>query len=790
MLLAPIVKNQKGEHKILIQNLIKQGFVRALVNDMVVHLDEIGELEKNKKHTIDAVIDRFTIKKEIEPRLIESLSACLEIGDGVAKVVEIDNYKNSHMLSSKYACSECGHSLGVLDPVLFSFNNPAGACVKCSGLGVEQLFSEKLIVRNENLSINQGVLIGWGPDQIYSFSMLKAVANHCGVDLDMPYVDIDQESKDIILYGSKYAIEMRIKFPSKARETKVKKKFEGVIKNYTRRFLETDSDFVRNELKRFMSVSKCKACNGGKLNPDALNVFIDNHSINDITSQTIQQAYDYLSSLKLHGNKKIIGERILEEINNRLHFLCSVGLTYLTLDRASGTLSGGEAQRIRLASQLGSHLVGVTYVLDEPSIGLHQRDNDRLLQTMVRLRDLGNTVVVVEHDFDAIKAADHIIDVGPRAGEHGGEIIAIGDYEQIKNNKKSLTGQYLSGEKKIAVPKKRVKKTGENIILKGASGNNLNDVDLEIPLGLFTCITGVSGSGKSTLINKTLYPLITNNLGKHNLKHVETYSSIENIDNIDKIISIDQSPIGKTPRSNPATYVGIFDGVREIFSNTAESKARGYKPGRFSFNVKGGRCESCSGDGVLKIEMHFLPDVYVECDVCKGSRYNQETLQIEYKDKNIYQILQMTVEKGLSFFENISSLHNRLQALFDVGLGYITLGHPATHLSGGEAQRVKLAKELSKKQTGNSLYLLDEPTTGLHFEDINKLLSIFYQLRDKGNSLVVIEHNLDVIKCADWVVDLGPEGGQNGGDIIAVGTPEQVAKVKSSYTGNFLKEYL
>jgi excinuclease ABC subunit A len=795
MLLAPIIRDRKGEHLHVFNELKTAGFIRARVDGIVTELEYPPELEKKKKHTIEAVIDRFKVRKDIGQRLSESFETALAIANGIAVASFMDEKENKikddMVFSSLFACPVCGHSISELEPRLFSFNNPAGACEGCDGLGVKQFFDESRVIVDDSLSMAEGAIRGWDRRTVYYFQLLTSLANHFGFQIDQPFKDIPRKFQKIILYGSgketikfTYVSERGHNF---VRETP----FEGVIPNMERRLRETESLHIREELSKFMSSQSCTDCNGARLRRDARHVFIDKRNLPEITTMTIAGAYDYFGSLKFRGKKKDIADKILKEIQDRLQFLIDVGLNYLTLNRSADTLSGGEAQRIRLASQIGAGLVGVMYILDEPSIGLHQRDNDRLLKTLKQLRDLGNTVIVVEHDEEAINSADHVIDIGPGAGIHGGEIVAQGTPAQIAKSTKSLTGKYLSGKESIAIPDKRVESDPKKqLVLSGATGNNLKKVTLEIPLGLMTCITGVSGSGKSTLINNTLYPIAATILNKASTLNPAAYEKLEGIQHLDKVVDIDQSPIGRTPRSNPATYTGIFTPVRELFSATQESRSRGYKPGRFSFNVKGGRCEACQGDGLVKVEMHFLPDVYVMCDICKGKRYNRETLEVKYKGKNIHEVLHMTIEEARDFFDPVPQIARKLQTLMEVGLSYIRLGQSATTLSGGEAQRVKLAKELSKRDTGQTLYILDEPTTGLHFHDIKQLLKVLHTLRDHGNTIVVIEHNLDAIKTADWVIDLGPEGGDGGGKIIATGTPEQVTKKKGSYTGKFLKKVL
>lgn len=792
MLLAPVIKNRKGEHIQLLQELQAKGFVRARINGEVYDLSDAPTMELHKKHTIEVIVDRFKVKSDLQQRLAESFETALELSDGIARVAPMDEESDLEemVFSAKYACPTCGHSISELEPRIFSFNNPAGACPTCDGLGIDQFFDPDKIITNEDISLAGGAIRGWDRRNVYYFHMLKSLAKHYKFDIEAPWSSLSKKIQDVVLYGSgKTQIDFEY---SNDRGDKYQRKhrFEGIIPNMQRRYHETESGAVREELQKYMTTQSCKACGGTRLNEDSRNVFIDGTSLPQVTHWSIEQAHDYFSTLDLPGKRGEIASKVLKEIGERLSFLVNVGLDYLTLERSADTLSGGEAQRIRLASQIGAGLVGVMYILDEPSIGLHQRDNDRLLQTLTHLRDLGNTVIVVEHDEDAIRAADFIVDIGPGAGVHGGEIVAKGALSDIKKAKGSLTAQYLTGKLKIEVPEKRTPvDTKKTIKVLGATGNNLNDVDLEIPVGLLTCITGVSGSGKSTLINDTLYPIVARDINRSSLQP-KPYKEIQGLDHIDKVVDIDQSPIGRTPRSNPATYTGIFTPIRELFAGTQESRTRGYKPGRFSFNVKGGRCEACQGDGVIKVEMHFLPDVYVACDVCKGKRYNRETLEILYKGKNINEVLDLTVEDAREFFDAIPAVARKLQTLIDVGLSYITLGQAATTLSGGEAQRVKLSRELSKRDTGQTLYILDEPTTGLHFHDVNQLLKVLHRLRDHGNTVVVIEHNLDVIKTADWIVDLGPEGGSKGGQIIATGTPEDVAKIKQSYTGKYLKPML
>ncbi len=792
MLLAPVVRERKGEHLHIFHELKAGGFIRARVDGIVTELDYPPNLEKNKKHTIEVVVDRFKVRPDLMQRLAESFETALQIAGGLAIVSHMDDDASDDMVfSSLFACPECGHSISELEPRLFSFNNPAGACSACDGLGMKQYFDQNKIIIDESLSLAEGAVRGWDRRNIYYFQLLKSLADHYGFAVDTPYEKLSRKHQDLILFGSGKT-EIEFTFINEKGKTYINRKaFEGILPNMERRYRETESQMVREELAKYLNSQPCPECEGTRLRRDARHILINRKNLPAITAMTIGAATDYFAKLNLKGRKAKIAEKILKEIQDRLKFLVDVGLNYLTLSRSAETLSGGEAQRIRLASQIGAGLVGVMYILDEPSIGLHQRDNDRLLNTLRHLRDIGNTVIVVEHDEEAIRSADHIIDIGPGAGVHGGEIVAQGTYQDIQETEKSLTGQYLSGKQKIEIPAQRVKPDPEKkLVLSGAAGNNLKSVNLEIPLGLMTCITGVSGSGKSTLINNTLYPLTATALNGATTLNAAKYKDLTGLDLLDKVVDINQSPIGRTPRSNPATYTGIFTPVRELFAATQESRARGYKPGRFSFNVKGGRCEACQGDGVVKVEMHFLPDVYVACDVCKSMRYNRETLEVKYKGKNIFEVLDMTIEDAREFFDPVPVIARKLQTLIEVGLSYVKLGQAATTLSGGEAQRVKLAKELSKRDTGQTLYILDEPTTGLHFHDIQQLLNVLHRLRDDGNTIAVIEHNLDVIKTADWIVDLGPEGGDGGGQIIATGTPEQVAKVKQSYTGQYLAKIL
>jgi excinuclease ABC subunit A len=793
MVLAPVISDRKGEHLHVFNELRTSGFIRARVDGLLCEIDYPPELEKKKKHSIDVVVDRLKIKPGLQQRLAESFETAIQLADGLAmvSVVENDTASEDLVFSSLFACPKCGHSISELEPRSFSFNNPAGACGSCDGLGVKQYFDESRIVVDASLALSEGAIRGWDRRNIYYFQMLSSLAQHFDFSIEKPFEKLSRKNQNIILRGSgKDVVDFR--YVNDRGDTVIRSHpFEGILPNLERRYRETESNHVREELAKYLSSQSCPDCGGTRLKRDARHVLIKGNNLPEITGMTVSLAAEYFNKLKLSGKRAKIAEKILKELQDRLKFLVDVGLNYLTLNRSADTLSGGEAQRIRLASQIGAGLVGVMYILDEPSIGLHQRDNNRLLKTLFHLRDLGNTVIVVEHDEEAIRSADHIIDIGPGAGVRGGQIVAEGNVKQIIRSKKSLTGKYLSGKERIEVPPQRNQYNGKKLLqLTGATGNNLQGVNFTLPLGLFTCITGVSGSGKSTLINQTLYPIAATKLNKATTLNPAPYEDIQGIDQLDKVVDIDQSPIGRTPRSNPATYTGIFTPVRELFAGTQESRTRGYKPGRFSFNVKGGRCEACQGDGVVKVEMHFLPDVYVSCDVCREKRYNRETLEVKYKGKNINEVLNMTIEDAREFFDPVPVIARKLQTLMDVGLSYVRLGQSATTLSGGEAQRVKLSRELSKRDTGKTLYILDEPTTGLHFHDIKQLLSVLHHLRDHGNTIVVIEHNLDVIKTADWIIDLGPEGGSGGGKIIAEGSPEQVAKIKASHTGKYVKKVL
>ncbi len=791
MLLGPVVRERKGEYTHLFEQMQSQGFVRARVDGEIIELDDPPKLDKKKKHTIEVVVDRFKIRDDLGNRLAESFETALRLGSDIATLTWMDGSHADQVFSAKHSCPQCDRAVAELEPRMFSFNNPYGACTVCDGLGVRSHFSAEKLIPNPELSLNQGAIRGWDRQRPYYFGFITKLSGHYDIDMDLPWNQLPSTQQALVLNGSgKEKIDFSYVDERGRKQNRIMV-FEGVLPYLERRYRETESNLVRDDLSQYLSNAACDVCSGSRLNELSRNVRVASCTLPQVTQMSIGDAAEYYKDLKLEGAKGEIADKIFKEIRERLQFLVSVGLNYLSLSRSADTLSGGEAQRIRLASQIGAGLMGVMYVLDEPSIGLHQRDNDRLLATLIRLRDLGNTVLVVEHDEDAIRAADHIIDIGPGAGIHGGEIIAQGTAADIEANENSLTGKYLSGRLKIAVPEKRTPIDSEKLLqLNGASGHNLQDVNLSIPLGLFTCVTGVSGSGKSTLINRTLLPLAATQLNGATTLTAEKFTSIDGLQHLDKVVDIDQSPIGRTPRSNPATYTGLFTPIRELFSQTVEAKSRGYAAGRFSFNVKGGRCEACEGDGMIKVAMHFLPDMYVPCDACHGKRYNRETLEVNYKGKNISDVLQMTVEDAAAFFEAIPTIYRKLETLIQVGLGYIRLGQAATTLSGGEAQRVKLARELAKRDTGKTLYILDEPTTGLHFHDIAKLLEILHHLRDKGNTIVVIEHNLDVVKTADWVIDLGPEGGSGGGLIIAEGTPEQVAAEKASYTGSFLKALL
>lgn len=790
MLLAPVIREKKGEHLALFDELRARGFIRARINGRVHELDDTPDLDKKKKHTIEVVVDRFKVRNDLQNRLAESFETALNLADDIAIIAPMEGNGSETIFSARFACPHCGYSIPELEPRLFSFNNPAGACPSCDGLGVKQFFDEDKVIVSSALSLSEGAIRGWDRRSVYYFQMLTSLSEQLDFDMDQPFEVLDKKAQHNILYGTgKQIVEFRY-LNDRGDIVKRNHPFEGIIPNMERRYRETESDAVREDLSNYLSTSSCPGCKGSRLRESARHVYIDEVTLPEIVKMPVGKACDYYGTLKLKGHRGAVADKILKEIRERLQFLVNVGLDYLSLERNADTLSGGEAQRIRLASQIGAGLVGVMYVLDEPSIGLHQRDNERLLATLTRLRDLGNTVIVVEHDEDAIRMADHVIDIGPGAGVHGGEIIAQGSAADIINQPRSITGDYLSGRQAIKIPTQRTQPSDKWLTLVGATGNNLKDVTLKVPVGLFTCVTGVSGSGKSTLINATLYPIAATQLNGATVLKAAAHKTIAGMDHFDKVIDIDQSPIGRTPRSNPATYTGLFTPIRDLFSATQEARARGYKTGRFSFNVKGGRCEACQGDGVIKVEMHFLPDVYVPCEVCAGKRYNRETLEVLYKGKNIYEVLMMTVEDARQFFDAVPALARKLQTLIDVGLSYITLGQAATTLSGGEAQRVKLARELSKRDTGRTLYILDEPTTGLHFHDIQQLLTVLYRLRDHGNTIVVIEHNLDVVKTADWIIDLGPEGGDGGGSIIAEGTPESVALVQGSYTATFLKPML
>ena len=794
MVLAPLIKEQKGEHLHIFEDLKMQGYVRMRVNGITVDVEDSPKLNKNKKHSIEAVIDRLVLPKEhdenFQLRLAESVENALSLGDGNLIVFLMDSNEDI-TYSSKMACPTCGYSIPELEPRLFTFNNPAGACPDCEGLGVKQYVDVSKVIHEPTASLSEGAIVGWDVSHRYHYHLIRCLSKEYDFSLETPYQDLENDIQDLLLNGSKGK---PVDFSWRNKRGSLVERifaFEGILNNIERRYKETESSWSRDNLSKLISLSTCKSCDGTRLRKEARNVFVEDVNLPQITSYTIDQAFKFFSELSLKGSKREIADRIIKEVNERLEFLIDVGLNYLTLERSAESLSGGEAQRIRLASQIGAGLVGVTYILDEPSIGLHQRDNEKLLKTLKKLRDLGNTVIVVEHDNETMYASDHVVDIGPGAGVHGGKICAEGTALEISKSKDSITGQFLSGNRKIEIPKKRKKLDNKRLIkLSGADGHNLKSVDLDLPLDLFVCVTGVSGSGKSTLINQTLLPAISNEISKAEKKDTKPFKKLSGINDIDKIIEISQSPIGRTPRSNPATYTGLFTPLRELFAGTQEARSRGYKIGRFSFNVKGGRCEACQGDGVIKVEMHFLPDVYVKCDVCDGHRYNRETLDIKYKGKNIYEVLDMTVEDSLEFFDSIPSIRKKLETLMDVGLGYVKLGQQATTLSGGEAQRVKLAKELSKSALNHTLYILDEPTTGLHMHDVQLLLKVLKRLRDNGNTVVVIEHNMDVIKTSDWIIDLGPEGGSNGGEIVATGSPEALTKIKDSHTGKHLKKEL
>jgi excinuclease ABC subunit A len=791
MLLAPMVRDRKGEHLQLIGELRAQGFVRARVDGIVYELDDVPPLELRRKHSIEVVVDRIRVREDLKQRLAESFETAITLTDGLALIspMDEDSALEEKLFSARYSCPYCDYSLQELEPRMFSFNNPNGACPECDGLGVSQFFDPERVVSSTHVSLAGGAIRGWDRRNAYYFQIIQALARHYDFDVDTPFEDLPRDIRDVVLYGSGDEI-IEFRYFGDSGVQKRKHPFAGIIPNLERRYRETDSRIVREELSKYISQKPCPVCDGQRLNREARHVFVSDINLPTITAWPIERCLEYFNALELEGRRGEIAKKIVKEVHERLHFLVNVGLDYLTLDRKADTLSGGEAQRIRLASQIGAGLVGVMYILDEPSIGLHQRDNARLLATLTRLRDLGNTVIVVEHDEEAIRTADHVVDIGPGAGVHGGRIVFHGTPQELESDPDSVTGQYLSGKREIPIPRERRPVDPDRVMkVIGAAGNNLKSVTLEVPAGLFVCVTGVSGSGKSTLINDTLHRLAAREFYGSSAQPAP-YASVENLGLFDKVVDIDQSPIGRTPRSNPATYTGLFTPIRDLFAGTQEARARGYKPGRFSFNVKGGRCEACQGDGMIRVEMHFLPDIYVPCDVCKGKRYNRETLSVTYKGRSIHEVLQMTVEEALEFFEPVPAVARKLQTMADVGLSYITLGQSATTLSGGEAQRIKLSKELSKRDTGQTLYILDEPTTGLHFQDIEQLLGVLHRLRDHGNTVVVIEHNLDVIKTADWVIDLGPEGGDRGGEIIACGSPEDIAKQPHSYTGQFLARLL
>ncbi len=787
IILTPIVQKRKGEHKNIIDDIKAKGFLRIRLNNEIYNINEIPKIDPKKNNTLELVVDRLKVKQDSKIRITESIETALNFKTDLVTIYSKDKDKNESY-SSKFACPQCGYSIEELEPRLFSFNSPVGACGECDGLGVNQFFDENKIV-NDELSLSEGAIKGWDKRNEFYYQIIKSLSKHYDFDTEKSFRDLSKKTKKVILFGTENEEIKFTYYNNNGKKISKMQRFEGVINNFERRYNNTDSNFVREELNKYLSKQICGECNGTRLSEGARNVLIDDKNISDISEMAIEDSLEFFKKLNLHGKKKKISDKLITEISSRLGFLNNVGLNYLSLDRSAETLSGGENQRIRLASQIGAGLVGVTYILDEPSIGLHQKDNDKLIETLCNLRDLGNTVIVVEHDECTIKAADHVIDIGPGAGSHGGEIIAEGNPKEIEKNKKSITGMYISGKREIEVPKHRLKPNKKHIQIQGACSNNLKNIDIKIPLGLITCVTGVSGSGKSTLVNETLYKFLSNKINKNS----HSYGEVKNIkgwEDLDKIIEINQSPIGRTPRSNPATYTGLFTLIRDLFCSTKESRSRGYSPGRFSFNVKGGRCESCHGDGVIRVEMHFLPDIYVQCDICRGKRYNNATLDILYKNKNISEVLAMTVEEAYSFFDNVPTIKRKLKTLIDVGLSYITVGQNATTLSGGEAQRVKLAKELSKKDTGKTLYIFDEPTTGLHFHDVNQLLKIIHKLREKGNTIIIIEHNLDVIKTADWIIDMGPDGGVKGGKVIGEGSPEKVATIKKSYTGKYLKKLL
>jgi excinuclease ABC subunit A len=790
MLLAPLVQERKGEHQQVLENLRSRGFVRVRLDGEVRDLEDLPELDKRRKHTLEAVIDRFRVRPEQQQRLAESFETALAHGDGLARLAFVDEPEREMVFSARYACPHCGYGLAELEPRLFSFNNPAGACPVCDGLGVQQFFDPERVVGHRDLSLPSGAVRGWDRRNAYYYQFLTSLAAHYGFDLETPFRDLPEGIRRVVLYGSG---EEEIAFEylgERGRPVVRRHPFEGIIPNMERRYRESESHALREELSRYLSTRRCPACNGERLRIEARHVYVADRSLPAIAALPVCEARSFFDRLELPGRRGAIAAKILKEVRERLGFLVNVGLEYLTLERSADSLSGGEAQRIRLASQVGAGLSGVMYVLDEPSIGLHPRDNRRLLDTLLRLRDLGNTVIVVEHDEEAILSADHVVDIGPGAGVHGGRVVAQGTPQAIVRNPASLTGQYLSGQRVIPMPRERRFPDRRRLLsLRGARGHNLKGIDVDIPVGLFTCVTGVSGSGKSTLINDTLHRIVARDLNGA-VQAPAAYDAIAGLEHLDKVVAIDQSPIGRTPRSNPATYTGLFAPLRDLFAGTPEARSRGYRSGRFSFNVKGGRCEACQGDGVIKVEMHFLPDLYVSCDVCKGRRYNRETLEVRYKGKSIHEVLAMTVEEARAFFDPVPMAARKLQTLMEVGLGYIKLGQSATTLSGGEAQRVKLARELSRRDTGRTLYILDEPTTGLHFHDIEQLLVVLWRLRDHGNTIVVIEHNLDVIKTADWIIDLGPEGGDRGGAVVAAGMPEDIARHKDSYTGHFLRRLL